>query len=54
MQIFIVARTGKGKRSRYKDLKKTQRFAFLMAKRVHGKVIYGRGFRDGTELVLQK
>lgn len=54
MKIVIIARTGKGKKSRYRDLKKTQRFVFSMARKIHGKVIYGKGFVDGTELVLQK
>lgn len=54
MKVFIIARTGKGKKSRYKDVKKTQRFAFFMAKRIHGRIIYGRGFVDGTELVLER
>lgn len=54
IRVYIIARTGKGKKSRYKDVKKTQRFAFLMAKRIHGHIVYGKGFIDGTELVLER
>lgn len=54
MIIVIRTKTGKGKKSSEEDVKKTYRIALFIAQRLHGKIIYGKGYSDGTKLELLK
>ena len=54
MKVVITATTEKGESSREPDVEKTFREVMRIAHLLHGNIVYGRGFNDGTEIILQK
>lgn len=53
MKVEITARTGKGKNSSYKDVYKTFREVLKIAHKLSGTIVYGKGFTDGTTIVVE-
>lgn len=54
MELVITATTGKGDYSSEREVKETFRQALRIASLVNGRIIYGRGLNDGTEIVISK
>jgi hypothetical protein len=54
MKVVITAITERGENSTEKEVSKTFEEALRIAGLVSGKIIYGRGFHDGTEIILEK
>jgi hypothetical protein len=54
MEVVITATTGKDNSSSIEDAIRTFKEAMKIAKKVGGRIVYGRGFDCGTEIVLEK
>lgn len=54
MRVVITATTEKGSKSTEEDVSKTFKEVMKIVKAVGGAMVYGRGFHDGTEVVLEK
>ena len=54
MKVVITAITEKGESSKEADVKKTFKEVMRIAHLMHGNIVYGRGFNDGTEIILQE
>ena len=54
MKVVITATTDKGKNSTEKEVMQTFREVMRIAELVCGKIIDGRGFHDGTQIILEK
>jgi hypothetical protein len=53
MEVVITARTDKGQRPTEEDIKRTMEEALQIAHLLNGMVVYGKGFSNGTQVVVE-
>ena len=54
MEVVITAITAEGEGSTMQNAMKTFNEVMTIAKKIGGRVVYGRGFDCGTQIVLEK
>ena len=54
MEIEVIVRTGKGRKSNEKEIDKTVDEVMRIGLRLKGKIVGGDVFEDGTSLVLEE
>jgi hypothetical protein len=54
MEIEIIAKTGNGSHSTKNDVDQTAEEVMEIAKKINGNIVYGRGYVDGTMIVVEK
>jgi hypothetical protein len=54
MRVIITAITGRGESSTENEVMQTFNEVLRIANRVRGKIVYGKGFCDGTEIEIEK